>query len=92
MLGGSKSGRCPPVVTERARFAGQCSLIELGFCQAGLAGYGLRRMRIDQIKAAKGELGEASTRASSAAERSKFPLRGGGIKLSSAQISSRRLR
>ena len=29
-------------------FAGQCRLIGLGFRQGGMAGYGLRRMRIDQ--------------------------------------------
>jgi DNA invertase Pin-like site-specific DNA recombinase len=29
-------------------FAGQCRLIELGFRQGGMAGFGLRRMRIDQ--------------------------------------------
>ena len=29
-------------------FAGQCRLIELGYRQGGIAGYGLRRMRIDQ--------------------------------------------
>ncbi|MDA7946081.1 MAG: recombinase family protein [Hyphomicrobiaceae bacterium] len=29
-------------------FAGQCRLVELGFRQGGTAGYGLRRMRIDQ--------------------------------------------
>ncbi len=29
-------------------FAGQCRLIELGFRQGGMAGYGLRRMRVDQ--------------------------------------------
>ena len=29
-------------------FAGQCRLIELGFRQGGMAGYGLRRMRLDQ--------------------------------------------
>ena len=29
-------------------FAGQCRLIRLGFRQGGIAGYGLRRMRIDQ--------------------------------------------
>ena len=29
-------------------FAGQCRLIERGFRQGGLAGYGLRRMRVDQ--------------------------------------------
>jgi len=28
-------------------FAGQCRLIELGFRQGGMAGYGLRRMRIE---------------------------------------------
>ena len=29
-------------------FAGQCRLIRLGFRQGGMAGYGLRRMRVDQ--------------------------------------------
>ena len=29
-------------------FAGQCRLVELGFRQGGMAGFGLRRMRIDQ--------------------------------------------
>lgn len=29
-------------------FAGQCRLIELGFRQGGMAGYGLRRMRVSQ--------------------------------------------
>ena len=29
-------------------FAGQCRLIRLGYRQGGIAGYGLRRMRIDQ--------------------------------------------
>ena len=29
-------------------FAGQCRMIELGFRQGGMAGYGLRRMRVDQ--------------------------------------------
>jgi DNA invertase Pin-like site-specific DNA recombinase len=28
-------------------FAGQCRLIELGYRQGGMAGYGLRRMRVD---------------------------------------------
>src|SRR5512134_1060525 len=28
-------------------FAGQCRLIELGYRQGGIAGYGLRRMRVD---------------------------------------------
>lgn len=37
-------------------FAGQCHLIELGFRQGGLAGYGLRRVLIDQTGAVKGEL------------------------------------
>ena len=37
-------------------FTGQCRLIELGFRQGGPAGYGLRRMRVDQAGAAKGEL------------------------------------
>ena len=37
-------------------FAGQCRLIELGFRQGGPAGYGLRRMLLDQSGAEKGEL------------------------------------
>lgn len=37
-------------------FAGQCRLIELGFRQGGPAGYGLRRVLIDQHGNAKGEL------------------------------------
>ena len=37
-------------------FAGQCRLIELGFRQGGPAGYGLRRVLIDQSGSIKGEL------------------------------------
>jgi len=37
-------------------FAGQCRLIELGFRQGGMAGYGLRRMRIDQLGVPQGIL------------------------------------
>ena len=37
-------------------FAGQCRLIELGFRQGGPAGYGLRRVLIDQSGAVKGDL------------------------------------
>ena len=37
-------------------FAGQCRLIELGYRQGGLAGYGLRRVLIDQSGSIKGEL------------------------------------
>mgnify|MGYP001256777098 CR=1 FL=1 len=37
-------------------FAGQCRLIELGFRQGGVAGYGLRRVLLDQSGATKGEL------------------------------------
>ena len=37
-------------------FAGQCRLIELGFRQGGMAGYGLRRMRIDQNGVPQGTL------------------------------------
>jgi DNA invertase Pin-like site-specific DNA recombinase len=37
-------------------FAGQCRLIELGFRQGGPAGFGLRRMLIDQSGVRKGEL------------------------------------
>lgn len=37
-------------------FTGQCRLIELGFRQGGPAGYGLRRMLIDQNGNSKGEL------------------------------------
>ena len=37
-------------------FAGQCRLIRLGFRQGGAAGYGLRRMRIDQNREPQGVL------------------------------------
>jgi DNA invertase Pin-like site-specific DNA recombinase len=37
-------------------FAGQCRLIELGFRQGGPAGYGLRRVLIDQSGSVKGQL------------------------------------
>lgn len=37
-------------------FAGQCRLIEIGYRQGGPAGYGLRRMLIDQNQSIKGEL------------------------------------
>lgn len=37
-------------------FAGQCRLIELGYRQGGPAGFGLRRVLVDQLGAVKGEL------------------------------------
>ncbi len=37
-------------------FAGQCRLVELGYRQGGAAGYGLRRVLIDEHGNAKGEL------------------------------------
>jgi DNA invertase Pin-like site-specific DNA recombinase len=37
-------------------FAGQCRLIEIGYRQGGPAGYGLRRMLVDQSGLHKGEL------------------------------------
>jgi DNA invertase Pin-like site-specific DNA recombinase len=37
-------------------FAGQCRLIERGYRQGGVAGYGLRRLLVDQTGAPKGEL------------------------------------
>ena len=37
-------------------FAGQCRLIEIGYRQGGPAGYGLRRMLVDQNGAQKGKL------------------------------------
>ena len=37
-------------------FAGQCRLIQHGFRQGGMAGYGLRRMRLDQNRAPQGIL------------------------------------
>ena len=37
-------------------FAGQCRLIELGFRQGGTAGYGLRRVLVDQTGEIKGPL------------------------------------
>jgi DNA invertase Pin-like site-specific DNA recombinase len=38
-------------------FAGQCRLIEHGFRQGGPAGFGLRRLLIDEDRSPKGELG-----------------------------------
>jgi DNA invertase Pin-like site-specific DNA recombinase len=38
-------------------FAGQCRLIEHGFRQGGPAGFGLRRLLIDEARNPKGELG-----------------------------------
>jgi DNA invertase Pin-like site-specific DNA recombinase len=38
-------------------FAGQCRLVENGFRQGGPAGYGLRRLLIDEGRNPKGELG-----------------------------------
>ncbi|MEM5276403.1 recombinase family protein [Cupriavidus taiwanensis] len=38
-------------------FAGQCRLIEMGFRQGGPAGYGLRRILVDQHGVMKGPLG-----------------------------------
>jgi DNA invertase Pin-like site-specific DNA recombinase len=38
-------------------FAGQCRLIEHGFRQGGPAGFGLRRLLIDEARNSKGELG-----------------------------------
>jgi DNA invertase Pin-like site-specific DNA recombinase len=38
-------------------FAGQCRLIEHGFRQGGPAGFGLRRLLIDEARTPKGELG-----------------------------------
>ena len=38
-------------------FAGQCRLIEIGYRQGGPAGYGLRRMLVDQNGIHKGRLG-----------------------------------
>jgi DNA invertase Pin-like site-specific DNA recombinase len=37
-------------------FAGQCRLVELGYRQGGAAGYGLRRVLIDEHGSQKGEL------------------------------------
>ena len=37
-------------------FAGQCRLVELGFRQGGSAGYGLRRILLDQSGVVKGQL------------------------------------
>ena len=37
-------------------FMGQCRLIELGFRQGGIAGYGLRRLLVDEHRNAKEEL------------------------------------
>lgn len=37
-------------------FAGQCRLVEMGFRQGGTAGYGLRRVLLDQVGKEKAEL------------------------------------
>ena len=37
-------------------FMGQCRLVELGFRQGGVAGYGLRRLLLDEKRQPKGEL------------------------------------
>ena len=37
-------------------FAGQCRLIELGYRQVGSAGYGLRRVLVDQLGSVRAEL------------------------------------
>ena len=37
-------------------FAGQCRLVELGYRQGGAAGYGLRRVLIDEHGNPKGDL------------------------------------
>jgi hypothetical protein len=42
---------------ELSAFAGQCGLIEHGFRQGGPAGFGLRRLLIDEGRNPKGELG-----------------------------------
>lgn len=41
-------------------FAGQCRLISLGFRQGGMAGFGLRRLLIDESRQPKGELPRGS--------------------------------
>ncbi|MCJ2132767.1 recombinase family protein [Methylobacterium sp. J-026] len=38
-------------------FAGQCRLVEKGFRQGGMAGFGLRRLLVDEKGTSKGELG-----------------------------------
>ena len=45
---------------ELSAFAGQCGLIEHGFRQGGPAGFGLRRLLIDDGRNPKGELGRGS--------------------------------
>ena len=44
-------------------FAGQCRLIEHGFRQGGSAGFGLRRLLIDESRNPKGELGRGDRKA-----------------------------
>src|SRR3954469_9837829 len=43
-------------------FAGQCRMIEIGYRQGGPAGYGLRRMLVDQNGAHKGALGRGENK------------------------------
>jgi DNA invertase Pin-like site-specific DNA recombinase len=47
-------------------FAGQCRLIELGYRQGGMPGFGLRRRLIDQSGTAKGEQPRTSAASASA--------------------------
>ena len=44
-------------------FKGQCRLIELGYRQGGMAGYGLRRMLINQLGEPKGMLARGESKA-----------------------------
>jgi DNA invertase Pin-like site-specific DNA recombinase len=44
-------------------FKGQCRLIELGYRQGGMAGYGLRRMLINQLGEQKGTLARGECKA-----------------------------
>ena len=59
-------------------FAGQCRLIELGYRQGGPAGYGLRRVLIDQRGSIKAELsrGEHKSLQTDRATRVQAALRG----------------
>jgi DNA invertase Pin-like site-specific DNA recombinase len=59
-------------------FAGQCRLIELGYRQGGPAGYGLRRMLVDQQGQAKGLLGSAEEPADRPGRAGARTTRGGG--------------
>jgi hypothetical protein len=60
---------------ELSVFAEQCGLIEHGFRQGGPAGFGLRRLLIDDGRNPKGELGRGDQRVSKPIASCSLPVR-----------------